>query len=101
MHSAGWPPRNLAMPCPTWWSSHIVPGELNRALRKLADAQLKVTQQEIAEALAEGEFQPFPTAEELGVEDPSTDETNSAAVDGQPLATGSNAGCFARALDAA
>ncbi len=32
----------------------------------------------IAEALAEGEFQPFPTAQELGVEDPDDAVTPSA-----------------------
>ena len=33
----------------------------------------------IAEALAEGEFAPVPTAEELGVEDAPADETGSTA----------------------
>ena len=37
----------------------------------------------IAEALAEGDLQPFPTAEELGVDDPSADETAETTADGQ------------------
>jgi hypothetical protein len=34
----------------------------------------------IAEALAEGDFQPFPTAEELGVEEPVEEDAAGAAV---------------------
>jgi hypothetical protein len=55
----------------------------------LWDAQLRdpanqaAHQALIDEALAEGNFQPFPTAEELGVEDPSVDETDNTAPDGQ------------------
>jgi hypothetical protein len=37
----------------------------------------------IAEALAEGEFAPFPTAEELGVEDASDDELESTTTEAQ------------------
>jgi hypothetical protein len=37
----------------------------------------------IAEALAEGDFAPFPTAEESGVEDASDDELDSTAAEAQ------------------
>jgi hypothetical protein len=53
----------------------------------LWDAQLRNPANEaaheglIAEALAKGHFQPFPSAEELGVEDPSADETDDRAAD--------------------
>lgn len=33
----------------------------------------------IAEALAEGDFQPFPSAEELGVEEPADEDASGAA----------------------
>ena len=33
----------------------------------------------IAEALAEGDFQPFPTAEELGVEEPTDEDATGAS----------------------
>ncbi|HEY7094236.1 MAG TPA: hypothetical protein VH393_13720 [Ktedonobacterales bacterium] len=55
----------------------------------LWDAQLRDSANQaahealIAEALAEDEFAPFPTAEELGVEDPSDDVPDSAVADEQ------------------